>query len=143
MIFQVNFIILIILTIMLIIILTVITMMMTIIWGWIFNLCFCFFIDRNLTIYIFLFDCCRFLSDIRIYASMLLVFVFFIWVLVFNRLSHEILIYVDNLFKINIDPFFPVFIFFCIFFYFYLLFGSNDFYDFTICTMIMVIFVIF
>ena len=52
MIFQVNLIILIILTVMLIIIFIVITMIMTIIWGWIFNLCFCFFIDRKLTIYI-------------------------------------------------------------------------------------------
>ena len=44
--------------IILIIILTVIVMKMKVTWGWIFNLCFCLFVDRKLTTYL-LFDYCR------------------------------------------------------------------------------------
>ena len=61
----------------------------------------------------------QFLFYIRIYASMILVFLLsfsvFYWGFIFNRFNHEIFIYVDTHFKINIAHFFPLFVFFCVF----------------------------
>ena len=50
-----------------------------------------------------------------IYASMLLVFIFFYWGFIFNRFNLEILIFVGNHFKINIAQFFRLFFFFVCF----------------------------